>query len=348
MPETFRPPRAVIAEGVVAEPLDAAGVLAVRGAEGETGAWARRVVAQLEARASLFKEIRMADQPFGVTAGDPVAHGVAAADAAIDAAQTLLEGSMDPVVQQAYHLLCAADAALDEAQEALHLHDVNDEVSEGEAEEPEGDEDEMHDELELVGVGPARGLEMAAESRARLASAERLTVDAEIRATADGGLRIAGYAAKFMREATGLPFREQIAPGAFKRSLESGDPVYLLVNHDADQLPLASTGSGTLQLREDATGLHMTADLDPSNPRAAELHSVLSRGDATKMSFAFSIAEGGERRDNGVRTLTDVNLYEVSVVTWPAYNDTEVGVRSESSDLELRRRLLAARLDLTK
>ena len=262
---------------------------------------------------------------------NPVAHGIMACDAALDAAQSLIAGNLDPNVQQAYYLICAADAALDEAQEALGLRDADDEMSEP--------------------VEPApRGEELVVEARrGMLASAERITVDAEVRALADGGMRIGGYAAKFNREATGLSFREVIAPGAFSRSLASAEPVYLLVNHDTDQLPLASTRSGTLTLSEDATGLYMTADLDPSNPRAAELHSALSRGDVEKMSFAFSIAPGGESRDSGLRTLTDLNLFEVSVVTWPAYEDTEVGVRSEEpADLNLRRRAAAARLDYVK
>lgn len=268
---------------------------------------------------------------------NPVAHGIMACDAAIDAAQSLIAGNLDPNVQQAYYLICAADAALDEAQEALGLMDSDDEMSE--PVEP----------VESVESAPRAEELVVEERRGMLATAERITVDAEVRALADGGMRIGGYAAKFNREATGLSFREVIAPGAFSRSLASAEPVYLLVNHDTDQLPLASTRSGTLTLSEDATGLYMTADLDPSNPRAAELHSALSRGDVEKMSFAFSIAPGGESRDSGLRTLTDLNLFEVSVVTWPAYEDTEVGVRSEEPvDLDLRRRAAAARLNYVK
>jgi len=336
MPETYRPPKAVLAEGIVSQPVDADGLFALRGADGETGAWASRIATDLEARAaSILKETNMTDTR---EHGDMVAHGIMAADAALDAAQSLLMGLEDPASLQAYHLICAADAALGEAQEALALVDVDDEMAEmdePEADEVEDDEDEVERSLELVG----------AERRARLASAERLTVDAEVRAAADGSMRIAGYAAKWNREATGLPFREMIAPGAFARSLQSAEPVYLLVNHDTDQLPLASTRSGTLRLTEDADGLFMEADLDPANPRGAELHSALQRGDVDKMSFAFSINEDGETREDGVRVLRDLNLYEVSVVTWPAYGDTEVGVRDADADaLELRRRWLAAKL----
>lgn len=337
----------MLAEGIVGEGLlSAVDVLALRGAAGETGVWARRIADQVAARAAdILKEQNMADQPYGVDSGDPVAHSIMAADAAIDAAQSLLAGIDDPVISQAYHLMCAADAALDEAQEALSVVDVDDELSEDEPVDNEDELDEMlpvraQDEHERVLV----------EARKRIAGAERITVDAQIRAAADGGMRIAGYAAMFNREASSLPFREMIAPGAFQRSIGSGEPIYLLVNHDMDQLPLASTRSGTLTLSEDDLGLYMEADLDPANPRAAELHSALARGDVDKMSFAFSINDDGETREDGVRVLRDLNLYEVSVVTWPAYDATEVGVRAEAADdaLALRRRQVAARLELLK
>ena len=190
---------------------------------------------------------------------------------------------------------------------------------------------------------------MIEERKSAIATADKVTFETEIRtiATTDGSLRIGGYAAQFNQEATGLNFREMIAPGAFKRSLESGQPVFLLINHDTDSLPLASTQSGTMTLSEDNVGLRMEATLDPNNPRAVELASALERGDVNKMSFAFTIAPGGDSRKDGLRTLSDVNLFEVSVVTWPAYDSTEVGMRTadaesaESEALELRRRKLA-------
>lgn len=188
---------------------------------------------------------------------------------------------------------------------------------------------------------------MIEERKSAIATAERMTMNAEIRsiATDDGSLKIGGYAATFNAEATGLNFREVIAPGAFTRTLKSDNPVFLLVNHDTESLPLASTQSGTLTLVEDEIGLRMEATLDPSNPRAAELASALTRGDVDKMSFAFTTAPGGETREEGLRTLTDLNLFEVSVVTWPAYDSTAVGMRSaEAEDLELRKKLLKAKL----
>lgn len=266
---------------------------------------------------------------------------LASADAAIDSAKLALEtlmGESDKIAM-AYHLLCAADEALSPLMDALGVED-------------EDDEDDEESETVEVEMAAGRSAAVIVEERkAAIATAERLTMDTEIRAmdTEDGSLRIGGYAAMFNREATGLSFREQIAPGAFARSLESDQPVYLLINHDTDQLPLASTSSGTMRLSEDQVGLRMEADLDPSNPRAVELASALRRGDVTKMSFAFSINPGGEvRAEDGLRTLTDLNLFEVSAVTWPAYDSSSIGMRTAedapAEDLELRRRVLAARI----
>ena len=187
-------------------------------------------------------------------------------------------------------------------------------------------------------------MSMIEERKTAIRSAERITMAAEVRAiaTEDGSLKIGGYAATFNNEATGLNFREVIAPGAFKRTLSTDNPVFLLINHDTESLPLASTQSGTMSLREDQTGLYMEATLDPKNPRAAELASALERGDVDKMSFAFTVAPDGDTRSEGLRTLTDLDLFEVSVVTWPAYDATSVGMRSaESEDLNLRKRKLA-------
>jgi HK97 family phage prohead protease len=188
-------------------------------------------------------------------------------------------------------------------------------------------------------------LSMIEERKTMIAGAERITMTTEVRsvATDDGSIKVAGYAATFNNEATGLNFREVIAPGAFTRTLQTDNPIFLLINHDMEQLPLASTRSGTLQLSEDEIGLRMEATLDPLNPRAAELASALGRGDVDKMSFAFTVAPGGDIRAEGLRTLTDLDLYEISVVNLPAYDDTSVGLRNEQAteDLNLRKRKLA-------
>ena len=332
--------------GVNALPLSAVGFMAESWSGVEGRAWASKITDRVLSLAeSLLEENRVAEivvdevgpeqipaEPVGFDV-DAVAVSVMAADAAIDAAQALLEGygEDDSTFSQAYHLMCAADAVLSKVVEALGLADADDEMGEVEpVDEPRSNDVELE------------------ERKSAIASAERLTFDAEVRAIAtdDGSLRIGGYAAQFNQEATGLNFREMIAPGAFTRSLASDAPVFLLVNHDTDQLPLASTQGGTLVLSEDSVGLRMDAVLDPSNPRAAELASALTRGDVDKMSFAFTVAPDGESREAGLRTLTDLNLFEVSVVTWPAYDASSVGMRSadDSDGLELRKRLIELKL----
>lgn len=183
-----------------------------------------------------------------------------------------------------------------------------------------------------------------------MATAERMTMNAEIRAmdTEDGSMRIGGYAATFNNEATGLNFREVIAPGAFTNALTNAneDPIFLLINHDADGIPLASTKSGTLRLMQDDIGLRMEADLDPSNPKAQELASAIRRGDMTKMSFAFTVNADGQTKEEGLRTLTSFDkIYEVSAVTWPAYDSTDLGMRSkQQEEIDLRVRKLKAQM----
>ena len=186
---------------------------------------------------------------------------------------------------------------------------------------------------------------MLEERKTMLATAERITMSAEVRAmdTTDGSMKIGGYAATFNSEADGLSFREVIAPGAFTRALQSADPVFLLVNHDMEGIPLASTQSGTLQLRQDKTGLYMEAELDPANPKAQELASALKRGDMNKMSFAFTVQPDGQTREGGLRTIEEIDrLFEVSVVTIPAYSSTTVGMRSaEEENLEVAKMKIA-------
>ena len=110
-------------------------------------------------------------------------------------------------------------------------------------------------------------------------------------------------------------------------------------------IPLASTQSGTLQLRQDKTGLYMEAELDPANPKAQELTSALKRGDMNKMSFAFTVQPEGQTREGGLRTIEEIDrLFEVSVVTLPAYSSTTVGMRSaEEESLEVAKMKLAVK-----
>ena len=90
----------------------------------------------------------------------------------------------------------------------------------------------------------------------------------------------------------------------------------------------------------------MEAELDPANPKAQELASALKRGDMNKMSFAFTVKPEGQYKEDGLRTIEDIErLYEVSVVTLPAYSSTSVGMRSQDEiDLEIAKKKLALKV----
>ncbi len=173
---------------------------------------------------------------------------------------------------------------------------------------------------------------------------------------AGGTPTLVGHAAVFDRDSELIAgsFIERIAPGAFRESLANGDDVRALINHDAS-LILARNTSGTLLLREDQYGLYVEIN-PPKTSYAQDLLESARRGDVSQMSFGFTVPPGGEKWERGqngrpdIRTLLKVNLFDVSVVTFPAYPDTDVAVRSHSqfvghtslpsssSDVQLRRR----------
>ncbi len=143
---------------------------------------------------------------------------------------------------------------------------------------------------------------------------------------------IEGYAAKFNELSADLGgFRERIAPGAFARTLDEGADVRALVDHDPSRI-IGRTTAGTLELIEDATGLMV--QIDPADTSVGrDLVESIRRGDINQMSFGFTIASEGDSwgtdaEGQMIRTLTDVDLWDVSAVTFPAYPDTEIAVRS--------------------
>lgn len=147
----------------------------------------------------------------------------------------------------------------------------------------------------------------------------------ECRAMGDGNTLV-GYAALFDTPSHDLGgFVEYVSPGAFRKTLNDGADVRLLIDHEG--APLARTKSGTMRLIEDERGLRVEADLDPANPVAAGVISALKRGDMNQMSFAFRTVKDEWSRDRATRTLKEVRLFDVSVVTFPAYEATVAEVR---------------------
>ncbi|MDW4550876.1 HK97 family phage prohead protease [Defluviimonas sp. D31] len=157
----------------------------------------------------------------------------------------------------------------------------------------------------------------------------------ELRAAApDAPVTVVGYAAVFNQAtAIGDMFEEVIAPGAFTEALRRGDDAAFLINHEG--LPLARTSSGTLKLAEDSRGLRIETDLDPADPDVARILPKMRRGDLTKMSFAFRATrqEWEDRDPLPRRTILEVELFDVSIVTDPAYAGTEIGLRAMAAAL---------------
>jgi HK97 family phage prohead protease len=144
-------------------------------------------------------------------------------------------------------------------------------------------------------------------------------------------MTLRGYAAVFDSPSEPMPFREFVRPGAFTKTLKDGADVRLLVDHGG--IPLARTKSGTLRLWEDERGLGIESELDPSNPDAARVLSAIRRGDLTQMSFAFRTIKDSWSADNMTRELKEVQLYDVSVVTFPAYEETVVQLRNAQTSV---------------
>ena len=154
----------------------------------------------------------------------------------------------------------------------------------------------------------------------------------------DGNLYIEGYFAVF-----GSEYRmwenaiETIDEDAFNETVD-GD-VRALVNHDST-LVLGRTTAGTLTLRVDRTGLWGSILINQSDQDAMNLYERVKRGDVSQCSFGFDILDqSSEVMENGttVWRLKKVELYEVSVVTFPAYEDTSVIARKKDYE-ELQKR----------
>lgn len=185
--------------------------------------------------------------------------------------------------------------------------------------------------------------------------------------------RMVGHAAVFnswttLYEGRYFVWREKVNPGAFKRAIAEKQDVRSVFNHDPNWV-LGRTASGTLALSEDKTGL--LTDTDPPTTQLIRdlVLAPIDRGDVSQMSFAFLVKRnaspvvttidgvtvvdrGGERitirMEDDVeieeRELIDLDLFDVSPVTYPAYDDTDVGLRTRGlgREAEVRDRIAKA------
>lgn len=153
---------------------------------------------------------------------------------------------------------------------------------------------------------------------------------------------ISGYFAVFNSDyEIGPGMTESVAPGAFSKTL--GGDIRALTNHDTT-LVLGRNTAGTLELREDSHGLWADIAINPNDRDAMNTYERVKRGDVDQCSFGFNIIdEETEFRDDGSVhwTIREVELYEVSVCTFPAYKETNISAREADRDELAKNRLEA-------
>lgn len=151
---------------------------------------------------------------------------------------------------------------------------------------------------------------------------------------------IEGYFVVFNSETELFPGAfEEIAPEAFNNTLSND--IRALINHDTN-LVLGRTKAGTLELEVDEKGLFGRIKINENDTDAMNLYERVKRGDVDQCSFGFNILkEDVEHRDDGTIkwTIREVDLHEVSVVTFPAYGDTSVQARMREKEQFIQRKL---------
>ncbi|WP_171333676.1 HK97 family phage prohead protease [Enterococcus cecorum] len=164
-------------------------------------------------------------------------------------------------------------------------------------------------------------------------------------ATDDGKEEVVlgGYASVFNERTTLWEgFDEVIAPGAFSRALSENQDIRCLFNHNWENI-LGRTKAGTLILEEDERGLKFEVKL-PDTTVARDLAKSIERGDVNQCSFGFIPTEEIDYKSDPVlRTIKEVDLYEVSIVTIPQYESTEVSLVRSKEDVDEYRSLIEKR-----
>lgn len=180
---------------------------------------------------------------------------------------------------------------------------------------------------------------------------ERRTFKVEVRKSGDGR-KLRGTAVVFNQLSENLGgYREQIDPAAFD-GCDMAD-VRCLFNHDENQV-LGRTVSRTLTLSRDASGLNFECE-PPDTSYARDLAACMDRGDIDQCSFSFVVSPGGADWDEDANTGTTIRtvrkiarLYDVSVVTYPAYSQTSSELRSSAEILAERKGTPAGDSSLTR
>ena len=174
--------------------------------------------------------------------------------------------------------------------------------------------------------------------------------EAEFRFADDDKRTLEGYASMFGNSYDLGRFDEVVESGAFTRALSEGQDVRALVDHDPARV-IGRSKNGTLEMREDSRGLFTRIHL-PDTQEGRDLATLVDRGDLDAMSFGFTVqADRWEKKEGrNTRYITDVDLFDVSVVAFPANPDTSVALRSmelaENTDINRRKRYDLIRMQL--
>jgi len=162
----------------------------------------------------------------------------------------------------------------------------------------------------------------AVELRASLLDAEG---GQSLLKTLDGRALVFDTPTPIYQDYEGTQYYEQIHHDALNGVDLSN--VVLKYNHSAHVPPLASTKAGTLDLKVDATGLEITARM-ANTTQASDIHELVSTGHLDKMSFAFTVAKDAFDPKTNTRTIFNFDkIFDVSVVDFPAYEQTSVSAR---------------------
>ncbi len=175
---------------------------------------------------------------------------------------------------------------------------------------------------------------------------ERRFTPNALRATTDDGRHLRGHAIVFDALSVDLGgFREIIRPEAVDRTLREAMDVRALIDHDSGKI-IGRTRAGTLTLKKDRQGLRVDIDPDPEISYARDIIRAVQRGDVSGMSFAFRTLTDDWRMEDGevVRDVLDMEIREVSIVSFPAYPQTDIAHRS----LEAFQKAQGNRLDFLK
>jgi HK97 family phage prohead protease len=149
---------------------------------------------------------------------------------------------------------------------------------------------------------------------------------------------IEGYSPRWNKRSEDMGFREVFKPGAFTESLRTNPDVLCYYAHNREHI-LGRVSSGTMQVKEDSTGLWFHCEL-PDTQVARDLIVMMERGDLNAASFGFAPPEDGSgeswtREQDGtiLRTITKATLFEVSAVGMPAYPDSKIALRHAPKNL---------------